>query len=347
MKWFSLIVLLIPIYGFSSIDLGGALRNDAVFVKTTNDFRFSDVVEAKLVLTRKTEEWRFYTDVRFTLYYGDALLAVTNGYSLNLLRMFIRYGSPVGFFTVGKTYVTFGLPGIFNPFEMDKNINMGDLTYDKQGLLALEWAFPFGDLSGGKIYAGPRAEVTNSSFGGTVFANIFGWDAGLVLNRKDVHRNVAGIFIKGDLELGVNASYAFHFNDLANTNYSEFSAGLDYSFFDGKLVLGANYYYNETGWTSTNDYTNRSVTNDTYLKARHYVYASAAYQYDEFLGFKFDSFINCVDGSLVLMPSVAWTVSDGLTLTLLGSFLLGEKNQEFSRDTLGEYSILFRVEGKL
>lgn len=334
---------------YSAVDLSGSIRNDAIFQKTTNDWRFGDILENKLVFSRKAEEWRFYGDLRVYLYYGfpaQLVPGATNGFLVNIPRLFVRYNSPIGDFTAGKTYVNFGNPGIFNPFEVMKTINFTDLAYDKEGLLAFLYDFSFSDLSGGKVYFSPAAGLTNSAFGGSLSFNVFNFDIGTVVNRKDLDKNIAGVYFKGDLEVGLNASWAYHFTDAFTNNFNEASAGIDYSFFDSKLITSLTFYYNEKGAASTNEYTNTALY-DVYQKAKYYLYASVSYQHDEFLGFRIDAFMNVIDLSTVLMPSVSYMISDGLTLTLLFDAVLGNGSQEFTRDLLGEYNFLFRVEGKL
>lgn len=332
---------------YPAIELSGGVRNDAYFQKTTNDWRFGDVLENKLIFSRKAEDWRFYGDLRVDLLFGFAsqMLAGMN-FTVNLPRLFIRYNSPIGDFTAGKTYVNFGNPGIFNPFEVMKTINFSDLAYDKEGMLAFLYDFSFNDLSGGKLYFGPSSGITNSAIGGSLYVNLFSFDAGLVANRKDIDKNITGLYFKGDLEIGINASWAYHFTDAFTNNFNEASAGIDYSFFDGKLFTGLTFYYDEKGAANTNEYANALVS-DVYQKAKYYLYGTISYQHDEFLGFRFDAFLNLVDYSSVLMPSVSYMISDGLTLTLLFDAVLGDDNQEFTRDLYGEYTFLLRVEGKL
>lgn len=339
---------------WSAVELSGVIRNDAAVLKTTNQFQFGDILENRLVFSRKTDDWRFYTDLRVFLYSGyvqPQVVLNTNmlpvAFAVALPRMFIRWNTSVGSFTAGKTYINFGNFGLFNPFEVSKNINFSDLAYDKDGLIAFMWEFPFGELSGGKLYVSPSTGITNSAFGGSLNVNLFQFDVGAVANRKDLNKNTAGLYFKGDIELGINGSWACHFDDRLTNVYSEASAGIDYSFLDGKLFTGLTFYYNERGAVNTNDYTNVSVTNDVYLKAKYYLYGTASYQHDEFLGFQMNVFFNLTDYSWLLSPSVSYVLADGLTGTFLFMAIFGDNSQEFSRRTYGEYAFLLRLEAKL
>ncbi len=342
-------VLIITPLSFAAIDLSGGIRNDAYFIKTTNNVNFDDILETKLIFSRKAEEWRFYADLRVYAYYGTNLApqsATPFNYGFDLLRAFIRYESPIGVWTAGKTYVNFGNYGIFNPFEMNKTVDFSDLSYDKDGFLAAQYDHAFNDLSGFKLFAGPQGGVTNSSLGGSIYGHLETFDGGLVYNRLGLNTNRAGLYLKGDLEVGVNLSYAYHFDDYLTNNFSEASAGIDYGFFDEKLLVSLTYYYDEKGATNTNDYQPYGF-DDVYFKARHYLFGDITYKYDEFLNFDLYLFLNLVDYSGVIAPSATYTLSDGLNITLMFSYITGYDQQEFSRDNLGEYSVLVRLDAKL
>lgn len=347
--------------GFGEVELAGSLRNDAILLKTTNAYSFNNILENKLTFSRRTDDWRFYSDLRIDLLYGDiarqnirfalspTVIINTNimiNYNVSLMRMFLRYNSSVGDFTLGKTYVNFGSPGVFNPFEVSKSVNFNDLKADKEGIFALLYDLAFNELSGGKMYLSPSSDLTNGAAGLSIYGNIAGFDAGLVYNRKAINTNLAGLYVKGDLEVGVNASWAFHFDDYYTNCYQEASAGIDYSFFDGKLVTALSVYFDERGANNTNDYKILGSF-DRYFNAMYYVYGNAMYSVDEFLSLQFNVFCNLVDGSGLLMPMASYALADGLNLSLQAGFITGVESQEFSRDKLGEYSVLIRLEGKL
>jgi hypothetical protein len=357
-------IILISQISFASIDLSGGIRNDAVFFQTTNNINYEDVLEDRLIFTRNTDEWRFYADLRLYAYYGQITgleaspaqnqsinslsfsSSVPFNYSFDLLRAFVRYESSIGVWTAGKTYVAFGNFGIFNPFEFNKTIDFNDLSYDKDGILALLYEHSFSDLSGIKVYIGPEGGVTNSMVGGSLFGHLQSFDGGFVYNRKGFDTNVAGIYLKGDLEVGVNFSYAYHFNDYLTNSFAEISAGLDYSFFDGKLITALTYYYDERGATSTNNYLPYGF-DDVYFTARNYLFGDITYTYDEFLSFELYLFWNLEDLSGIIAPSVKYTLADGLYLTVLLEYITGNGSDEFSSDRLAQYAIDIRLEAKL
>jgi len=343
---------------FSELTLSGAIRNDSYLVETDDSEYFSDVLENKFVIRGKAEDWKFYSDIRGFLYFGEQS-KISGEYDLKLMRSFVRYYTSYGDLTLGKTYINFGNPGIFNPFELDKNVIFSDLNYIKEGMLALEYEIPFGDLSGGKIYSGYSNTTKNYSTGFSVFSNLEKFDFGIVAVRKGRNKNVQlmyldpevkiedknnnGVYFKGDLFLGIFGGYNYHFYDNLKKNFNEANAGLDYSFFEGHLILDSAFYYNESGAIKTENY---NMIYDAYFFARYYLYGGIRYIYDDFLSFHNACFVNLIDSSMIVMPSVIFVITNGLTATLQAGILTGEGLSEFSREQLGHYSILARVEGK-
>ncbi len=346
------------------IDITGALRNDAFFTRYKDDSEYGDILEAKIILQKKTDKWNLYIDGRAYLYYGY-ITEVLGTSDAKLMRGFIRYFTEMGDFTLGKTYINLGNPGIFNPFELDKSVNLSDLSYTKEGIIALEYVLPFGELSGVKAYAGHDSLISNYTTGLSVYSNAGSFDFGVVANRKgpqeitaenedlinqnqmletdNTAKNIAGVYLKGDLGVGVQGAYCYHIDD-RKEDFSEANLGIDYSFFDGHLILNAIFYYNQSGADKTEEYI--STDTETYFFAKYYIYGNIIYIFDEFLSADIGCFANLNDGSTIIIPEAIIVIANGLTMTLQGAYVTGTGNEEFSQDLLGQYSILLRVEAK-
>lgn len=271
--------------GASSADINitGGLRNDSDISSLSNICNFADIEENKIVLTENMPDYRFYSDARIYLFYGvnppvpsNISTGTTNG-AISLLRAFIRYSAgDSGNITAGKTYVNFGEPGVFNPFETVKNVSLDDLNNEKDGELAFMDEFQLGSssLAGGKIYVSPQAGLSNSAAGASVYDNISGFDAGAVYNRKTPGWNVTGFYFKGDPcgdnGIGVNGSGAFHFNDFGTSNFSEVTMGGDYSFFEDALIAELDFYYDSEGAENPAGYDYLSP-DDKYFIAKYYI----------------------------------------------------------------------------
>ena len=325
------------------LSLTGLLRNDAIVVKTSegDNYQFYNILENRLIFESKRADWKYYADARAFVYGGEASTLYGEN-KVDLMRAFIRYFSPIGDFTVGKTYVNFGNPGVFNPFEFDKSVQFTDLSYARQGLLAIEHYVPWQDHSGVKTYIGNTTPgelmwgVSPSIHAGT-------FNIGLVNNRTAPNKNTSGAYFKGDAFVGVQGSWAAHWDDAYNYEYSEGSGGVDYSFFDGDLIASALYYYNGIGALSVSDY---SPQTDSFLLARHYTFATLNWSIDEFTSLQLASFINLTDYSAAIIPSFTTILSSGLSLTLQLAYFTADGNEEFSKTRAGVFSTMLRVEGK-
>ncbi len=337
----------------AQLRIGGMLRNDAVVSFRNNTVAFNDILENRLVIEKRTEDWKFYGDGRLYLYHPP-LDEDESEYEPVLMRSFIRYYSGLGDITAGKTYINFGNMSVFNPFEMDKTLTLSDLSYDKKGILALELNIPLGEISGMKIYGGTEnredphtGEITNPEMGGgSLFFNLAGFDFGLVGNRKGKDINLGGAYFKGDIIIGIQGSYALHFNDGADETYHEAALGIDYSLFSGSLIISITGYYNQSGENSTDDYERSDPAADRYLTARSYGYGDIKYIFDEFLNIDIGSFINLVDKSTLTILSINVIIANGLGFSLQGAVLSGRGDDEFSRDSLAQYLVLARIEAK-
>jgi hypothetical protein len=240
--------------------------------------------------------------------------------------------------TAGKDYPAMGSLSVFNPFELRKSLNLTDLKYDREGILLLRTDVSLGRLSGVKAYVSPSSPLENSVAGLSIFGHALTFDAGAVLQRKAGDMNAFGFFLRGDLLLEVNAAWSCHFDDRGGSRWNEAAAGADYSFFDGRLLASGTWYYAEK---------KPGPGVDRFLTARHYALVSLSFAPDDFLVLAADLFMNAVEGSCLVIPSVRVTVSDGLTATLLVSAATGGMNDEFSGRRFGNLAAGLRIEAKL
>jgi len=328
--------------------LSGLLRNDAVLSTQNSKAHFSDIIEGRLVMNYNADAWKLYADGRIYAFFGEAIKN-EGRYRASLMRAFIRYFSPAGDFTLGKTYVNFGHPGLFNPFESNKQVILTDISYDKEGLLALEYCLDIGEKSGFKLYAGNDIEEDSSGIkstyrgGGSIWTNALRFDMGLVANHLDRDRNTTGVYFKGDVLVGLQGAYAVHFTDnFASANH-EVIAGADYSFYSGKIVINVLFYFYSAGSSIRGVY---EYLPDSYFAARYYTHGKIKYIHDEFFSTGVYALTNCIDSSTVIVPSFSVVLANGLTLTLLFSTVTGNDSNEFSGDTSGWFSTVIRIEGK-
>ncbi|MDH5717059.1 MAG: hypothetical protein OEZ22_05420 [Spirochaetia bacterium] len=345
-------------YLYAEPKLTGVFRNDTLILSKNKTGHFSDILENRLVLKNNSDKWKLYIDGRFYLYFGE-ITEQLGDYDAELMRSFIRYYAGWADFTLGKTYINLGNSGIFNPFEIDKTLNFSDVSYAKKGILAFESVIPLGDLSRLKAYGGYNDTFKNYSTGFDLGFNIKSFDLGLASIRNGTNknekifihmpeyisesRNIAGVYFKGDLELGIQAAYAHHFNDKIKHDFIEANFGFDYSFFGAMLLLNTIFYYNENGGSSPKNY---ALQSEAYFFAKYYNYSGLIYAYDEFLSFDLGVFSNLNDKSSIIIASVNNTIANGLKVTFMTAFLTGKADDEYSIHKTGEYFALARIEGR-
>ncbi|MDH4199710.1 MAG: hypothetical protein OEV66_04940 [Spirochaetia bacterium] len=330
-----------------ALTMSGLLRNDTFYIRMPESLlrqnMFADVLETRLILDRSRDDWSFYADGRLYINTGE-FQNVYGLIQLKLMRTYLRWFSPVGDFTLGKTYVNFGNSGLFNPFEIDKSIQFTDLQYARAGLYALEYYLPWQDLSGLKVYTGYNDNFDyHPKWGISPGYHIGKFDLGAVFNHSDNNKNVSGLYFKGDAFAGINGSWGLYLNDKLEYSHSEASAGIDYSFFDGKVITTALFYFNENG---AENYRNYKASADSFLLARYYAFLSFVWIIDEFWSASANVFMNLIDNSMVLLPSFSAVIANGLILTFQASFATALKDAEFSRDKMGDFTAMIRVEGK-
>jgi len=337
----------------AEITWSGAIRNDLYVFDRDGQAMAFDLLENQLVLQRSTPEWRFYGDLRVNLYRGDlAGLADTGDAELppelmrvRVLRGFVRYFSEAGDITVGKTYVNFGVAGLFNPFELDRAYNVTDVGYTREGVIAVTDEIAFGDLAGLKLYLSPSADNSQMAGGADAHFHVGSFDAGVVGQRVGRDNTVIGAYAKGDLELGVQAAAACHLDDHGSYRYAEAAAGADYSFGEGKWVATVLGYYN--GGAAVDRDSLVPLGSATAFSSRFYVYADLRWAPDEFSQARVSCLVNASDGSSLVIPSATWMLADGLSLNLQALVPTGTAGTQYSSTSLGRVIGLARVEAKL
>jgi len=333
----------------AKLGIRGVIRNDSFASKLSAKELYGNVLENRLILEKKTESWQLFTDARFYYYSGYIREFLGESKSV-LLRSHLRYFSDLGDFTLGKTYINFGIRSIFNPFEYNKLVTTSDLAYEREGILALEYSLSVGDTSEFRLYSGSQylQDVSGNAhptaaFGISFSSNISNSEYGLIAHHKDVNINQAGGFIKTDYYIGIAGAYSIHFDDRVKYSFSQVNLGLDYSFFASKLLVSANVYYNDGG---SSNFENYITSNEFYFSAKVYGFYTVSIRQDQFLSYQAFVIHNINDQSLVLVLATSYILANGLAATMQVSSAQGRINTEFSTARSGEVSGLLRIEAK-
>jgi len=127
-----------------------------------------------------------------------------------------------------------------------------------------------------------------------------------------IHR--AGFSVKADLEIGlvIDALYTYNPDDWTKQDGLSFSAGADYSFFDGKLIVLAEYLFNgNASSTAFNPKTNLlGFSNNNYL------YTSFTWRFNDYTNISAALISGLDDVSFTPVLTLNHDLFQGVTLTI-------------------------------
>jgi len=214
---------------------------------------------------------------------GDNYIA-----AFELERLYFRLNGEAVGFDGGLLRLPFGYGQVWgsSDFLNPKNPLKPDARPRAVLGAGLSW-YPVDSLKLLGFGAAPRDPFSRSGEGGLFgFSLDQHWDKASIqalysfesLNdnsRYGIHR--AGLSVKVDVEVGLVMDTLYTYNHEAETKHDglSFSAGLDYSFFDGDLIVLAEYLYNgETSSTALNYGGNFSNN--------HYLYTGITWRFNDF-----------------------------------------------------------------
>ena len=126
-----------------------------------------------------------------------------------------------------------------------------------------------------------------------------------------LHR--AGLSVKAEVEIGLTAElfYTINPDSFAGIDGLAASAGIDYSFFDGKLYLLAEYLYSGSKSTGA-----KSAAEPFGHTGAHYLYAAGIWKMNDFSSLTFGCIANLGDVSFTAIASWQYELFQGTALTL-------------------------------
>lgn len=353
MKQLAIIILLISTntIAFAQFSIGGAYENQSTIIAGNEPFDFMNTSLLKVNFNYKDDGWRIYSDIRLGLSYGvgDLISMSPNNYlyttdfdgesefgiSFNIPRLYFKINSPIGTFTLGRSYLTFGQAGMFSTLEWYKNFSLTDPLATKPGINMFSLDIPIDAYGKAKIFAGGDDNWDTPLAGAEIIFGGSGFEMGATYQYKGHNTNVLGAFFKADVFLSLFGSYAAHLNNVVTdedfTHSHEASIGIDYSFPISfyTLLVQQIFYYNSLGATDKSELIDIPY-GDYYFKSYMYSYTSFMFTLDQFTSFGTDVIVSIADGSGAVIPKVLLSVANNLTLDIAMSIYFGEEGAEFS-----------------
>ncbi len=350
---------------FAQMKLSGGYDNSSFIVAGNEDFDFDNVSQLKLLLNYKNENaWRLYSDVRINASYGldgttlDAFSLSDNSgkfaFNLDIARLYIKINLASTSFTLGRDYLSFGIPSMFNPLEWNKNFSLLDPTQTKPAVNLLSFTAPIGSYGKIKTFIGGDDNWDDVLSGTEIVLGTSGFEGGFAYQYKGDNKNTIGGFVKADVFLSFGGSYAYHLNNAIvesekKDHNHEASIFFDYSVPIGfmTLLLSQSFYYNSLGATSIDELTT-TLYGDYYFRSMFYSYTSLALAIDEFSNIGIDTLVSIVDASTVLLPKIQYILLDNLSLDVGAGIYIGKEHTEFSplQEGIPNTSIMVAVRAK-
>lgn len=350
MKKTALLLSLLPVSLFSQFRAGGAFENKILYADGADyDAVFANNSQVRLNLEYKDTSWRIFSDLRFNLFYGyDAVISYNpnaflystqngkNNFALSIEapRLYLKASSKAGNFTVGRSYLNFGQPQLFNALEWHKNFNLTDPNAIKPGINMIAWDIGLGSYGKMKAFIGGD-DTWDYPLGGVEI--IFGgpsFEMGVAYQYKGDDRNVIGLNFKADLILTFFGTYAAHLNQVTSgkgfQQFHDFSLGFDYSFLlnTSTMVITQIFYYNSSG-AGDKLYYSANPRADYYFMARSYSHSTLSFSINEFISFGASVMVNMVDGSGAVLPTGTFTLVNNLVFEATMGIFFGGKGTEF------------------
>lgn len=353
MKLIAILILLFSLNTllFAKFGVGGAYENHSTLIAGNEPTDFINTSLFKLDFNYRDEKWRIYSDMRLGMSYGvsDLISTAPNNYlyttdfngdsefgiSFSVPRLYLKAQSPIGTFTIGRNYLVFGQPNMFNTLEWNKNFSLIDPLATKPAINMVSLDIPINAYGKAKVFVGGDDKWDSVLGGSEIIFGGRGYEMGVVYQYKGQNTNVVGGFFKADIFVSVFGSYAAHLNNVTlDNNFThshEASLGVDYSFPISYYTLFVQqvFYYNSLGATSKSELINVPF-GDYYFRSYIYSYTSLLLTLDEFTSFGVDVLISMSDGSGVVLPKVLLSVANNLTLDIAMSIFFGEEDAEFS-----------------
>ena len=267
-------------------------------------------------------------------------------------RLYVEYYSPAAVVTVGKQRIAWGVSNYFRPIDLFAPFAPSAVDKEERaGIDAVRVSVPWGMLSNVEAIYSPRRGLDDERLGARLRTNVREWDVGLVVGRFEGGESagaslagaVGGAGVKTEA-LTVRDGYKRTYRGCTTSpgsfcipsvrcweratrgDYVRATVGADYGFVWRNLTVSGEAYYDGSGqadqlyydWIGL--YEGRRVT-----LARRYVAASASALAHPLVTLSAAGIVNLDDNSWLMNPQVAWSVSDGIDITVgVQLFFAGE-----------------------
>jgi len=255
---------------------------------------------------------------------------------------------------IGKQQLPWGTGYAWNPTDIFNAKNILDPTYEKTGVNAFKVEVPFlqNGMITGIVSIADNWENTTQAL--MAKYNVAGFDIALKYANKEQNffdsyafttttenRQMLGGDVSGSIAgVGIWGEAAYNIME-SRSDYGQYVAGADYTFMNG-LYLMAEYYYNDLGETSSDNYTFDQwvlmLSEDAENMGKNYIYVGQMYPIADLINWSNYFMLNLNDGSGMIFPWVDFSLGDNVELNLVGYFPFGKKETEYGEYGMGGFA---------
>jgi len=251
-------------------------------------------------------------------------------------------------FIVGRQRIGWGVARFISPIDLFNPFD--PLAIDKEerrGTDALVTEVSLGAVTGASRVFAPARDMDAASYALRLYTNRFNYDVALMAGRF-TDREVYGLDFSGQIwDVAVWGEAAWNEEDEETSyvvadpsspvgfslreskkRYMRAALGAQY-IFPNTLSILVEYYYNGKG-ESRDDYDWASYADGSEpVLGRHYLFATVSYEITPLLTGSFSVVHNVADGSVVLAPSVEYSLTENIYLSAGAQVGIGEDTTEF------------------
>jgi len=319
--------------GNSTLELG--------FINRDRDFA---KIEGDIQISLLTGEYRDLFMLKMGVF-SNLIILNNTALLLNLRKLYLQLYTPIADITIGRQIVKFGEGYLFSPIDVFSSVNISDIRFSRSGSDILWLKFPLGDTGGLDLISSVSSDLTNFTPAVKLLGSVLDTDIGIISIYKPVKNELTtGVTLKGNLLLGFHAEFVEHFTKNYASRFFEGMVGLDYSFFDGSLVLLAEYYYNEKIIKTNNlNYLNLSSIDRPFYN-RHYLFFQAQWIPDEISTAGVNMILNPLDSSFILTGLYQYSLFQSADLMIYCRYFQNQINGlDFLKAYILEYAARMEV----
>ncbi len=319
------------------IDLGSELSENITFTGNINFVNYSGKTEGRLSELLPRHLVRTVPDYvsSYLVYRYEDKSELDNAY----LRFFLGRLTV----TAGRQQISVGSGYVWNPTDLFNSKGILDPTYEQSGVngLRADVALPK-DLRL-SLFFSPESRWKESGKLVRLMGRLSHFDIALsagrnqrsiLLTANGERHGMFGVDINGEL-FGLGCWTETAYNDMGiSRNYWTTVVGFDYTLESG-LYWMVEYYRDESGLVRSRDYSfwdwMRYLTGETKTLSQDQIYSYCIYPATDLLSVGGSVAASLSDGSLVMVPTVEYSLSDDVMLTFFGSAYFGETGSMYSK----------------